>query len=387
MSDIFTSVLNKDNAMDRMCKSIGPDTTAEILEKGKRAEIGEVRTWGGYKYQKTASGWVPFKESSKSTPAPKSEDEQELTKLGFKKYIGFGETSFEKEHNGRRVRVIQEKPGKSDSWMVTSNSKFLRDADGKAMSFGSLVEAAHEAMDWAEGKSKGTSSSTSKQDKEVSGYKPLIVKKTTKDGTTEKRDYGTVREFKDKNGNPTYSIQFENGSTWGNFGSEEEAQKVIDNAKKTSEEPKRSGSKAEIEEQIKRVEDEQDQIEETTQKNLLAIFKEELGPETVVNFTYPGDRAEIYLGKGSWDSITVKYSHLDRFSGDAGERKFGISVGVGSKTIELGSSYAKIISLANKLLTDTGLSDKVKSELINYQEAGHKLYKERRDLALKLRGL
>lgn len=35
MSGIFTSVLNRDNAMDRMCKSIGPDTTAEILEKGK----------------------------------------------------------------------------------------------------------------------------------------------------------------------------------------------------------------------------------------------------------------------------------------------------------------------------------------------------------------
>lgn len=224
MDNIFTSVLDKSNAMDRMCKSIGPDTTAEILEKGKRAEIGEVRTWGGYKYQKTASGWVPFKEGSKQE-------------------------------------------------------------------------------------------------------------------------------------------------------------------KKTSNEPKESGDKAEIERRIKEIESEQDQIEETTQKNLLAIFKEELGPETVVNFTYPGERAEIYLGKGSWDSITVKYSHLDRFSGDAGERKFGISVGVGSKTIEPGSSYAKIISLANKLLTDINLSDKVKSELINYQEAGHKLYKEYRELALKLKSL
>ena len=225
MGDIFTSVLNKGNAMDRMCKSIGPDTTAEILEKGKKLcnsfcrRCNARKTWGGYKYQKTASGWVPFKESSKQT----------------------------------------------------------------------------------------------------------------------------------------------------------------------SNEPKESVGKSEIEAQIKKIEDEQDQIEETTQKNLLAIFKEELGPETVVNFTYPGERVDIYLGKGSWDSITVKYSHLERFSGDAGERKFGISVGVGSKTIEPGSSYAKIISLANKLLTDTGLSDKVKSELINYQEAGHKLYREYRDLALKLK--
>ena len=41
--------LNGINALDR-------------LEKGKRGSLGEVRTWGGNKYQKTAEGWKPFKE-------------------------------------------------------------------------------------------------------------------------------------------------------------------------------------------------------------------------------------------------------------------------------------------------------------------------------------
>lgn len=31
----------------------------EHFEKGKRAQIGEVRDWGGKKFRKTATGWVP----------------------------------------------------------------------------------------------------------------------------------------------------------------------------------------------------------------------------------------------------------------------------------------------------------------------------------------
>jgi hypothetical protein len=43
----------------------------EELSKGKRANLGEVREWGGKKYQKTTQGWVPAgkpnKEEKKST--------------------------------------------------------------------------------------------------------------------------------------------------------------------------------------------------------------------------------------------------------------------------------------------------------------------------------
>lgn len=57
MSEFF-DVLDKREAMDRLCKSIMPDDTADVLEKGKKADIGEIRNWGGHKYQKTAAGWI-----------------------------------------------------------------------------------------------------------------------------------------------------------------------------------------------------------------------------------------------------------------------------------------------------------------------------------------
>jgi len=41
---------------------------ADMLIKGKRANIGEIRTWGGQKYQKTVNGWVPVKENKNKVP-------------------------------------------------------------------------------------------------------------------------------------------------------------------------------------------------------------------------------------------------------------------------------------------------------------------------------
>ena len=86
MNDIFTSILNKDNAMDRMCKSIGPDTTAEILEKGKKAEVGEVREWKGQKMRKTANGWIPVtdgkQKSNQEEPSTETKEQpQDLATL------------------------------------------------------------------------------------------------------------------------------------------------------------------------------------------------------------------------------------------------------------------------------------------------------------------
>lgn len=56
----------------------------EILQKGKRAVIGEVREWSGKKYKKTSSGWEPVKgegidNKAKSEEKPvekKKEDEK-----------------------------------------------------------------------------------------------------------------------------------------------------------------------------------------------------------------------------------------------------------------------------------------------------------------------
>lgn len=49
---------------------------SDILEKGKRAAIGEIRDWDGKKYQKTVNGWVPVKQGK---TGPKSTEGLNLT--------------------------------------------------------------------------------------------------------------------------------------------------------------------------------------------------------------------------------------------------------------------------------------------------------------------
>lgn len=41
----------------------------EEVEKGKRAQLGEIREWNGKKYQKTASGWVSVKGDNDKKPS------------------------------------------------------------------------------------------------------------------------------------------------------------------------------------------------------------------------------------------------------------------------------------------------------------------------------
>lgn len=44
-------------------QGIGPDSTADILEKGKSAMVGEIREWSGKKYKKQANGkWLEVSE-------------------------------------------------------------------------------------------------------------------------------------------------------------------------------------------------------------------------------------------------------------------------------------------------------------------------------------
>lgn len=54
---------------------VGFDETAEVLEKGKRAAMGEIREWNGIRYQKTPGGWIPVKQQE---GASKTESSSEL---------------------------------------------------------------------------------------------------------------------------------------------------------------------------------------------------------------------------------------------------------------------------------------------------------------------
>ena len=51
-----------------------------VLEKGKRGQIGEIREWSGKRYQKGANGWTPVKEGGAAGKSDNSEKKE--TKVG-----------------------------------------------------------------------------------------------------------------------------------------------------------------------------------------------------------------------------------------------------------------------------------------------------------------
>lgn len=72
MSSIFERVLDKDSAMERFQqqfpKEMNKALVAEwqdFIEKGRKAQIGEIREWRGGKFRKTELGWVPANPSDK----------------------------------------------------------------------------------------------------------------------------------------------------------------------------------------------------------------------------------------------------------------------------------------------------------------------------------
>lgn len=54
----------------------------EILEKGKKAEIGEIRTWSGEKYQRTETGWKYLGKANEKSNS--KEDDSETPKVNTK---------------------------------------------------------------------------------------------------------------------------------------------------------------------------------------------------------------------------------------------------------------------------------------------------------------
>lgn len=67
------------------CKTLAP-LRHELFEKGKKAEVGEVREWKGQKVRKTANGWVPVtdgkqKSNQEETSTETKEQPQDLATL------------------------------------------------------------------------------------------------------------------------------------------------------------------------------------------------------------------------------------------------------------------------------------------------------------------
>jgi hypothetical protein len=72
-----------------------------VLEKGKRGQIGEIREWSGKKYQKTATGWAPVKgggsgfSDNKKAENDKSKQGGEKKESGKKDFETFSKTHLE----------------------------------------------------------------------------------------------------------------------------------------------------------------------------------------------------------------------------------------------------------------------------------------------------
>ena len=61
----------------------------DILEKGKAGQLGEIRTWGGKKYQKTPKGWRPVKSGAHdgtSQEKPEEKKDQEVMEASSNKW-------------------------------------------------------------------------------------------------------------------------------------------------------------------------------------------------------------------------------------------------------------------------------------------------------------
>ena len=95
---IFESVLNKGEAMERL-QSQFVEPWAGFIEKGRAAQIGEVRQWRGKKMRKTTQGWVPA-EPGKSLRRRTNQDGSSFKWDGSLKGLeDYGSPEFEQDLN------------------------------------------------------------------------------------------------------------------------------------------------------------------------------------------------------------------------------------------------------------------------------------------------
>ena len=52
--------------------------------------------------------------------------------------------------DGTRIRILQETPGDNSSWNVEINSEYVRNADGRALSFETPTQAVREIEDFVD---------------------------------------------------------------------------------------------------------------------------------------------------------------------------------------------------------------------------------------------
>jgi len=105
MASIFETVLNKEEAFARMQGQFLDEkreilkSWMDFLEKGRRAQIGEIREWKGGKYRKTELGWVPAIQKYRTSRKEKDSTEQFAWKGSLVGPEDFGSPQCEKDLN------------------------------------------------------------------------------------------------------------------------------------------------------------------------------------------------------------------------------------------------------------------------------------------------
>ena len=96
---IFEEVLNKGKALERFNEQF-LEPWSDFIEKGRKAEIGEVREWRGGKFRKTQLGWVPAEPGDKlrkrTMPGSQEKFKWDGNLVGPQKY---GSPEFEQDLN------------------------------------------------------------------------------------------------------------------------------------------------------------------------------------------------------------------------------------------------------------------------------------------------
>lgn len=78
--DQYFDALQKSHTREGILGSVN-ESREEFLEKGKKAQIGEIRTWKGVKFQKQPNGgWIPVREQKAETSTEKKVDSYEEIK-------------------------------------------------------------------------------------------------------------------------------------------------------------------------------------------------------------------------------------------------------------------------------------------------------------------
>lgn len=121
MLDIFSDALLKSHTREGILDSV-QESKQDFLEKGKKAQIGEIREWRGVKFQKQPNGgWIPVRQGTKEAKKEEEVDWKKVTKEDLDNLPTGTKISFEDELSGETIVSEKQEDG---SWKDGEGNKW-----------------------------------------------------------------------------------------------------------------------------------------------------------------------------------------------------------------------------------------------------------------------